>query len=152
DLKLPGNGSNGADIFLAHCPERVLPGRIMIEIVTNDRVVGGITRQCAEQAASIYRVFAKGEILLTYAASAELATLVENARRDVIIAFATELSLIAETLQVDVWAVSRLANRQPGVNILSPGPGVGGRCLPVDPWFIVSAAPDEPPLIRTARG
>lgn len=151
DLKLPGNGSNGADIFLAHCPERVLPGRIMIEIVTNDRVVGGITRQCAEQAASIYRVFAKGEILLTDAASAELAKLVENAYRDVNIAFANELSLIAEKLHIDVWEVIRLANRHPRVNILSPGPGVGGHCIPVDPWFIVSAAPDESPLIRTAR-
>src|SRR5690606_8692855 len=122
DLKLPGSGSNGADIFLAHCPERVLPGRIMIEIVTNDRVVGGITRQCAEQAASIYRVFAKGEILLTDAASAELAKLVENAYRDVNIAFANELSLIAEKLHIDVWEVIRLANRHPRVNILSPGP------------------------------
>lgn len=151
DLKLPGSGSNGADIFLAHCPERVLPGRIMIEIVTNDRVVGGITRQCAEQAASIYRVFAKGEILLTDAASAELAKLVENAYRDVNIAFANELSLIAEKLHIDVWEVIRLANRHPRVNILSPGPGVGGHCIPVDPWFIVSAAPEESPLIRTAR-
>lgn len=151
DLKLPSSGSNGADIFLAHCPERVLPGRIMIEIVTNDRVVGGITRQCAEQAASIYRVFAKGEILLTDAASAELAKLVENAYRDVNIAFANELSLIAEKLHIDVWEVIRLANRHPRVNILSPGPGVGGHCIPVDPWFIVSAAPEESPLIRTAR-
>jgi UDP-N-acetyl-D-mannosaminuronic acid dehydrogenase len=151
DLKMPRNGSNGADIFFAHCPERVLPGRIMIEIVTNDRVVGGLTEKCAEKAASIYRVFAKGEILLTDASSAEMAKLVENAYRDVNIAFANELSLIAEKLHIDVWEVIRLANRHPRVNILSPGPGVGGHCIPVDPWFIVAAAPDHSPLIRTAR-
>jgi UDP-N-acetyl-D-mannosaminuronic acid dehydrogenase len=151
DLKMPRNGSNGADIYLAHCPERVLPGRIMIEIVTNDRVIGGLTEHCAEKAASIYRVFTKGDILLTDAASAEMAKLVENAYRDVNIAFANELSLIAEKLHIDVWEVIRLANRHPRVNILSPGPGVGGHCIPVDPWFIVAAAPQESPLIRTAR-
>lgn len=151
DLKMPHDGENGADIFVAHCPERVLPGRIMIEIVTNDRVVGGLTRRCAEKAAAIYRVFAKGEILLTDAASAEMAKLVENAYRDVNIAFANELSLIAERLHIDVWEVIRLANRHPRVNILNPGPGVGGHCIPVDPWFIVAAAPDLSPLIRTAR-
>ncbi len=151
DLKMPRSGSNGADIYLAHCPERVLPGRIMIEIVTNDRVVGGLTERCAEKAASIYRVFAKGEILLTDAASAEMAKLVENAYRDVNIAFANELALIAEKLHIDVWEVIRLANRHPRVSILNPGPGVGGHCIPVDPWFIVSAAPEDSPLIRTAR-
>ncbi len=151
DLKMPHDGENGADIFVAHCPERVLPGRIMIEIVTNDRVVGGLTRRCAEKASSIYRVFAKGEILLTDAASAEMAKLVENAYRDVNIAFANELSQIAERLHIDVWEVIRLANRHPRVSILSPGPGVGGHCIPVDPWFIVSAAPDLSPLIRMAR-
>ena len=151
DLRMPGDGESGADIFVAHCPERVLPGRIMIELVTNDRVVGGLTRQCAERAASIYRVFAKGEILVTDAASAEMAKLVENAYRDVNIAFANEISLISETLHIDVWEVIRLANRHPRVNILSPGPGVGGHCIPVDPWFIVAAAPEQSPLIRTAR-
>ncbi len=123
----------------------------MIEMITNDRIVGGLTRRCADRAASVYRVFAQGEILLTDAASAEMAKLVENAYRDVNIAFANELSLISESLHVDVWEVIRLANRHPRVNILSPGPGVGGHCIPVDPWFIVSAAPQLSPLIRTAR-
>lgn len=141
DLRMPRDGQNGADIYVAHCPERVLPGRIMIEIITNDRVVGGLTPACAQKAASIYRLFAQGEILLTDAASAELAKLVENAYRDVNIAFANELSLISEALHIDVWEVIRLANRHPRVKILSPGPGVGGHCIPVDPWFIVSAAP-----------
>jgi UDP-N-acetyl-D-mannosaminuronic acid dehydrogenase len=151
DLKMPRDGENGADIHVAHCPERVLPGRIMIEIITNDRVVGGLTPHCAEKAASIYRLFAQGEILLSDAASAEMAKLVENAYRDVNIAFANELSLIAESLHIDVWEVIRLANRHPRVNILSPGPGVGGHCIPVDPWFIVSAAPEQARLIRIAR-
>ena len=117
----------------------------MIEMVTNDRVVGGITRRCAEKAAAIYRVFAQGEILLTDAASAEMAKLIENAYRDVNIAFANELSLICETLQLDVWEVIQLANHHPRVNILSPGPGVGGHCIAVDPWFIVGAAPELSP-------
>ena len=121
------------DVFVAHCPERVLPGRIMIEMVTNDRVVGGITRGCAEKAASIYRVFCQGEILLTDASSAEMAKLVENAYRDVNIAFANELSLICESLKLDVWEVIEMANRHPRVNILNPGPGVGGHCIAVDP-------------------
>ncbi|MFA6153291.1 UDP-N-acetyl-D-mannosamine dehydrogenase [Mesorhizobium sp.] len=151
DLRMPRDVEPNPDIFVAHCPERVLPGRIMIEMITNDRVVGGLTPRCAEHAASIYRVFAQGEILLTDAASAEMAKLVENAYRDVNIAFANELSLICESLHIDVWEVIRLANRHPRVNILSPGPGVGGHCIPVDPWFIVSAAPLLSPLIRTAR-
>ncbi|PWK76868.1 UDP-N-acetyl-D-mannosamine dehydrogenase [Aminobacter sp. AP02] len=151
DLKMPADGESGADIFFAHCPERVLPGRIMIEMITNDRVVGGLTPRCAARAASIYRVFAQGEILLTDAASAEMAKLVENAYRDVNIAFANELSQITEALHIDVWEVIRLANRHPRVSILNPGPGVGGHCIPVDPWFIVAAAPHLSPLIRTAR-
>ncbi len=151
DLRMPRDGQAVADIYIAHCPERVLPGRIMIEIVTNDRVVGGLTPKCAEKAASIYRLFAQGEILLTDAASAEMAKLSENAYRDVNIAFANELSMICESLHIDVWEVIRLANRHPRVSILSPGPGVGGHCIPVDPWFIVSAAPRLARLIRTAR-
>jgi len=151
DLKMPHDGESGGDIFIAHCPERVLPGRIMIEMVTNDRVVGGLTPRCAERAASIYRVFAKGEILLTDAASAEMAKLVENAYRDVNIAFANEIAAVSEAMHIDVWEVIRLANRHPRVNILSPGPGVGGHCIPVDPWFIVAAAPQLTPLVRTAR-
>lgn len=151
DLRLPHAGEGLAEVHVAHCPERVLPGRIMIEMVTNDRVVGGVTRQCAEKAAAIYRVFAQGEILLTDAASAEMAKLVENAYRDVNIAFANELSLISESLRLDVWEVIRLANHHPRVNILTPGPGVGGHCIAVDPWFIVGAAPEFSRLIRTAR-
>lgn len=151
DLKMPHNTDGVADIYVAHCPERVLPGRIMIEMVTNDRVVGGLTPRCAERAASIYRVFCQGEILVTDAASAEMAKLVENAYRDVNIAFANELSLISDSLKLDVWEVIRLANRHPRVNVLSPGPGVGGHCIAVDPWFIVGAAPELSRLIKTAR-
>ena len=120
-------------------------------MVTNDRVVGGVTRRCAEKAAAIYRVFCQGEMVLTDAASAEMAKLVENAYRDVNIAFANELSLICEDLELDVWEVIRLANHHPRVNILTPGPGVGGHCIAVDPWFIVGAAPEQSRLIRTAR-
>jgi UDP-N-acetyl-D-mannosaminuronic acid dehydrogenase len=151
DLTLPHASEGVPDVYVAHCPERVLPGRIMIEMVTNDRVVGGITRRCAEKAAAIYRVFCQGEILLTDASSAEMAKLVENAYRDVNIAFANELSLVCESLKLDVWEVITMANRHPRVNILSPGPGVGGHCIAVDPWFIVGAAPELTQLIRTAR-
>jgi UDP-N-acetyl-D-mannosaminuronic acid dehydrogenase len=151
DLHMPHNTDAIADVYVAHCPERVLPGRIMIEMITNDRLVGGLTARCSERAATIYRVFAQGEILITDAASAEMAKLVENAYRDVNIAFANELSFIAEALRLDVWEVIRLANRHPRVDILTPGPGVGGHCIPVDPWFIVAAAPELARLIRTAR-
>lgn len=151
DLRMPHDAEPQADIFIAHCPERVLPGRIMIEMITNDRIVGGLTPRCAQRAASIYRVFSQGDIMLTDAASAEMAKLVENAYRDVNIAFANELSLISESLHIDIWEVIRLANRHPRVSILSPGPGVGGHCIPVDPWFIVAAAPQLANLIRTAR-
>jgi UDP-N-acetyl-D-mannosaminuronic acid dehydrogenase len=151
DLSLPHVNDGAPDINVAHCPERVLPGRIMIEIVTNDRVVGGITQRCAERAAALYQVFTQGKILQTDAASAEMAKLVENAYRDVNIAFANELSLISERLTLDVWEIIRLANHHPRVNILTPGPGVGGHCIAVDPWFIVSAAPDLARLIRAAR-
>ncbi len=151
DLHLPHADEGLADVHVAHCPERVLPGRIMVEMVTNDRVVGGITNTCAERAASIYRIFCEGEICLTDAASAEMAKLVENAYRDVNIAFANELSYVSDELELDVWEVIRLANRHPRVNILNPGPGVGGHCIAVDPWFIVGAAPEAAKLIRTAR-
>ncbi|AYA24684.1 UDP-N-acetyl-D-mannosamine dehydrogenase [Rhodococcus rhodochrous] len=151
DLRLPHADEGLPDIHVAHCPERVLPGRIMIEMITNDRVVGGITPLCAERAASIYRVFCQGEICLTDAASAEMAKLVENAYRDINIAFANELSYVSDELELDVWEVIRLANRHPRVNILSPGPGVGGHCIAVDPWFIVGASPGSAKLIRTAR-
>lgn len=151
DLNLPHTGEGVPDLFVAHCPERVLPGRIMIEIITNDRVIGGVTMRCAEKAASLYRVFCQGKILLSDASSAEMAKLVENAYRDVNIAFANELSLISEKLKLDVWEVIRLANHHPRVEILKPGPGVGGHCIAVDPWFIVAAAPELARLIRVAR-
>jgi UDP-N-acetyl-D-mannosaminuronic acid dehydrogenase len=151
DLTLPHASDGVPDVFIAHCPERVLPGRIMIEIVTNDRVIGGITPRCAEKAASLYRVFAQGTLLLSDAASAEMAKLVENAYRDVNIGFANELSLICEQLKLDVWEVIRLANHHPRVNVLTPGPGVGGHCIAVDPWFIVASAPNLARIIRAAR-
>jgi UDP-N-acetyl-D-mannosaminuronic acid dehydrogenase len=151
DLVLPHATEGIPDVFIAHCPERVLPGRIMIEMVTNDRVVGGVSPRCAENAAAVYRVFCQGEILLTDAGSAEMAKLVENAYRDVNIAFANELSLVCDSLKLDVWEVIKMANRHPRVNILTPGPGVGGHCIAVDPWFIVGVAPEQAKLIKTAR-
>jgi UDP-N-acetyl-D-mannosaminuronic acid dehydrogenase len=123
----------------------------MVEIFSNDRVVGGLTPACAEQAAQLYRTFVTGEILLTDATTAEMAKLTENSFRDVNIAFANELAEICDELSLDVWEVIRLANRHPRVNILNPGPGVGGHCIAVDPWFIVAAAPEQARLIRTAR-
>ncbi|RYG87871.1 MAG: nucleotide sugar dehydrogenase, partial [Alphaproteobacteria bacterium] len=140
-----------ADVAIAYCPERVLPGRILVELIDNDRVIGGITPRCARKALQFYRRFVRGACVTTTAKAAEMTKLSENAFRDVNIAFANELSLVAEKMGVDVWEVIRLANRHPRVNILSPGPGVGGHCIAVDPWFLVSAAPDVTPLIRTAR-
>src|ERR1035437_862122 len=150
DLSL--DGSLGRPIIhFAHCPERVLPGRIMIELVTNDRIVGGLTPVAAEKAKAVYENFCQGEIMLTDATTAEMAKLVENSYRDVNIAFANELSRISSKLGIDVWELIDLANHHPRVNILQPGPGVGGHCIAVDPWFIVSGAPEEARLIRTAR-
>jgi UDP-N-acetyl-D-mannosaminuronic acid dehydrogenase len=151
DLVAPHASEGVPDFYVAHCPERVLPGRIMIEMVSNDRVIGGVTRRCAQRAASVYKVFSQGQMVLTDAPSAEMAKLVENAYRDVNIAFANELSLISEELRLDVWEVIKVANHHPRVNILSPGPGVGGHCIAVDPWFIVGASPGLSKLIRTAR-
>lgn len=150
DLSLDGSDSSPA-LLVAHCPERVLPGRVMIELVTNDRIVGGMTPEAAEAAKELYAVFCQGEILTTDAVTAEMAKLVENSYRDVNIAFANELSVISDKLGIDVWELIRLANHHPRVNILQPGPGVGGHCIAVDPWFIVAAAPEESRLIRTAR-
>ncbi len=150
DLKLPHQGGI-PDVHLAHCPERVLPGRIMVEIFANDRIVGGVTPECATRAAELYRTFVTGEILVTDATTAEMAKLTENAFRDVNIAFANELAEICEEVDLDVWEVIRLANRHPRVTILKPGPGVGGHCIAVDPWFIVAAAPRQARLIRAAR-
>ena len=143
--------SPGPDIAIAYCPERVLPGRIITELVENDRCVGGLTPTCAERAARFYEGFVRGAVLRTTAETAELVKLAENAFRDVNIAFANEMSMVAGQAGVDVWELIRLANRHPRVNILQPGPGVGGHCIAVDPWFIVDAAPAQARLIRAAR-
>jgi UDP-N-acetyl-D-mannosaminuronic acid dehydrogenase len=151
ELHLPGKSVN-ADVAIAYCPERVLPGKIIQELVHNDRSIGGITPDCAEKAAGFYRRFVRGDCIVTDARSAEMTKLVENAYRDVNIAFANELSIVADAMGLDVWEVIKLANRHPRVNILQPGPGVGGHCIAVDPWFIVHGAREETPLIQTARG
>lgn len=140
----------GTPLF-AHCPERVLPGKVMTELVTNDRIVGGSSPEAAEAAKGLYETFCEGEILLTNNRTAEMAKLVENSFRDVNIAFANELSMICQELDIDVWELIALANHHPRVNILQPGPGVGGHCIAVDPWFIVDAAPETARLIRSAR-
>lgn len=152
DLKCPGLTDQTPDISIAYCPERVLPGRILEELTNNDRSIGGITPRCARKALAFYKRFVRGTCVTTDARSAEMTKLVENAYRDVNIAFANELSIVADRMGLDVWEVIRLANRHPRVNILQPGPGVGGHCIAVDPWFIVHGAPEETPLIRTARG
>lgn len=141
----------GENIFVAHCPERVLPGRILLEAVQNDRVVGGVTPACAQRAKEFYETFVQGHVLATSAVAAEITKLVENSYRDVNIAFANELSLLCDAFDVDVWEIISLANRHPRVNILSPGPGVGGHCISVDPWFLVHSLPEKTRLIRTAR-
>ena len=152
DLKIPGLCRETPDISIAYCPERVLPGKILEELTNNDRSIGGITPRCARKALAFYKIFVRGTCIATDARSAEMTKLVENAYRDVNIAFANELSMVADKMGLDVWEVIRLANRHPRVNILQPGPGVGGHCIAVDPWFIVHSAPQETPLIRTARG
>lgn len=152
DLKCPGLTGDIPDLSIAYCPERVLPGRILEELTNNDRSIGGITPRCARKALSFYKLFVRGECVVTDSRSAEMTKLVENAYRDVNIAFANELSIVADRMGLDVWEVIRLANRHPRVNILQPGPGVGGHCIAVDPWFIVHGAPELTPLIRTARG
>jgi UDP-N-acetyl-D-mannosaminuronic acid dehydrogenase len=149
DLTLPPHPQ--ANIGLAHCPERVLPGQILKELVNNDRVIGGVDEASAKNAKKFYESFVTGNIFLTNSRTAELTKLTENAFRDVNIAFANELSLICERLNINVWELIKLANRHPRVNILQPGPGVGGHCIAVDPWFIVSSAPKESRLLRTAR-
>lgn len=151
DLTFPQTHGSEADINVAHCPERVLPGHVLRELVENDRVIGGMSEACSKKAVSLYKTFVKGECLLTNARTAEMAKLTENSFRDVNIAFANELSMICDELDINVWELIKLANRHPRVNILNPGPGVGGHCIAVDPWFIVSSAPDTAKLIRQAR-
>jgi len=139
-------------IYIAHCPERVLPGQILKELIINDRIVGGINPASTAKAAAFYQQFVTGEIVSTQARTAELSKLTENAFRDVNIAFANELSLICQGLQIDVWELRELANRHPRVNILQPGPGVGGHCIAVDPWFIVHSAPEQAQLNSDGEG
>lgn len=153
DLVFPEHGGNGKlpDVAVAYCPERVLPGRILIELVQNDRCVGGMTPRCAAKAREFYELFVRGKCIETGARTAEMVKLTENAFRDTNIAFANELSLICDHVGIDPWEVIELANRHPRVEILKPGPGVGGHCIAVDPWFIVDAAPHQARLIRTSR-
>ncbi|MBN3852511.1 UDP-N-acetyl-D-mannosamine dehydrogenase [Paraburkholderia sp. Ac-20340] len=151
DLTFPQHAGEASDIRIAYCPERVLPGRIVHELVENDRVIGGMTSKCSEAAVRLYQSFVKGECVVTAVRAAEMCKLAENSFRDTNIAFANELSMICDEQGIDVWELIRLANRHPRVNILQPGCGVGGHCIAVDPWFIVDSAPDSAKLIATAR-
>ena len=140
-----------ADIFIAYCPERVLPGKVVEELISNDRIIGGMTKESTKKAQEVYRIFVEGELLETNSRTAEMAKLTENASRDVSIAFANELSIISDKLDINVWELIELANHHPRVNILQPGAGVGGHCIAVDPWFIVNQNPEEARIIRAAR-
>lgn len=151
DLTFPQDVGDAADIKIAHCPERVLPGYVLQELVSNDRVVGGISEACSHLAVDLYKTFVRGECIITNARTAEMAKLTENSFRDVNIAFANELSKICDELHINVWELIKLANRHPRVNILNPGPGVGGHCIAVDPWFIVDCCPEQAKLIKQAR-
>lgn len=151
DLTFPQQVGEGANINVAHCPERVLPGKVVTELVQNDRVIGGMTQRCSDRSVELYKTFVMGECVITNARTAEMAKLTENSSRDVQIAFANELSIICDKLDINVWELISLANRHPRVNILQPGPGVGGHCIAVDPWFIVSKTPEEAQIIHTAR-
>ncbi|AQW57896.1 UDP-N-acetyl-D-mannosamine dehydrogenase [Vibrio owensii] len=151
DLTFPQTAGEFADINVAHCPERVLPGKVVTELVQNDRVIGGMSKRCSERCVELYKTFVMGECVVTNARTAEMAKLTENSSRDVQIAFANELSIICDELDINVWELIALANRHPRVNILQPGPGVGGHCIAVDPWFIVSKTPKRAQIIHTAR-
>lgn len=151
DLTFPQQAGEQADVNIAYCPERVLPGQVMVELIKNDRVIGGMTPVCSARASALYKIFLEGECVVTNSRTAEMCKLTENSFRDVNIAFANELSLICAEQGINVWELIRLANRHPRVNILQPGPGVGGHCIAVDPWFIVAQNPQQARLIRTAR-
>ncbi|ARD63235.1 UDP-N-acetyl-D-mannosamine dehydrogenase [Kosakonia radicincitans DSM 16656] len=151
DLTFPQQAGETADVNIAYCPERVLPGQVMVELIKNDRVIGGMTPVCSARASELYKIFLEGECVVTNSRTAEMCKLTENSFRDVNIAFANELSLICAEQGINVWELIRLANRHPRVNILQPGPGVGGHCIAVDPWFIVAQNPQQARLIRTAR-
>jgi UDP-N-acetyl-D-mannosaminuronic acid dehydrogenase len=151
DLTFPNTHGEKSNIRIAYCPERVLPGNVLRELIQNDRVVGGMTPKCSKQACMLYKTFVEGECVVTNARTAEMAKLTENSFRDVNIAFANELSIICDKLNINVWELIELSNRHPRVNILQPGPGVGGHCIAVDPWFIISKTPEEAQLILAAR-
>ncbi len=151
DLTFPQTHGSDSDIRITHCPERVLPGQIMRELIENDRIVGGLSEKCSQSAVELYKTFVKADCIVTNARTAEMSKLTENSFRDVNIAFANELSLICDKLNINVWELIALANRHPRVNILQPGCGVGGHCIAVDPWFIVNKTPDLAKLIHTAR-
>jgi UDP-N-acetyl-D-mannosaminuronic acid dehydrogenase len=151
DLTFPQDAGNDADVQVAHCPERVLPGHVVRELVENDRIIGGMTERASEMAIAMYKKVVQGDCIVTDAKTAEMCKLTENSSRDVQIAFANELSVICDKFGIDVWELISLANRHPRVNILQPGAGVGGHCIAVDPWFIVASAPEEAKLIRAAR-
>lgn len=151
DLRFPQQTGEESDIRIAHCPERVLPGHVLRELVQNDRVIGGMTLKCSQAANELYKTFVQGECIITNARTAEMCKLTENSFRDVNIAFANELSMICDDAGINVWELISLANRHPRVTILQPGPGVGGHCIAVDPWFIVSQNPEKARLIKTAR-
>lgn len=151
DLSFPETHGEDSDVRVAYCPERVLPGQILRELVENDRVIGGLTSKCSAYAVALYDLVVSGECIITNARTAEMAKLTENSFRDVNIAFANEISMICDTLGINVWELVELTNRHPRVNILKPSPGVGGHCIAVDPWFIVSKTPDQAQLIKTAR-
>ncbi|WP_386693729.1 UDP-N-acetyl-D-mannosamine dehydrogenase [Lonepinella sp. MS14435] len=151
DLTFPQTHGSDSDIRIAHCPERVLPGQVMRELIENDRIVGGLSEKCSQSAVELYKTFVKADCIVTNARTAEMSKLTENSFRDVNIAFANELSLICDKLNINVWELIALANRHPRVNILQPGCGVGGHCIAVDPWFIVNKTPNLAKLIHTAR-
>jgi len=151
DLTFPQDAAENSDIRIAHCPERVLPGHIIRELVENDRIIGGITPKCTEAATQLYKIFVEGSCIATNARTAEMSKLTENASRDVQIAFANELSVLCDKMDIDVWELITLANRHPRVDILQPGCGVGGHCIAVDPWFIVNQFPNDALMIKTAR-
>jgi UDP-N-acetyl-D-mannosaminuronic acid dehydrogenase len=148
---LKENGVDTSKLFIAHCPERVLPGQIMRELVENDRIVGGTTPEATQKTVEFYNTFVSGEVLSTDARTAEMAKLTENSFRDTNIAFANELSILCDKFDIDVWELIKLTNRHPRVNVLQPGAGVGGHCIAVDPWFIIHAGGDDAKIIRTAR-
>ncbi|MGK9051410.1 UDP-N-acetyl-D-mannosamine dehydrogenase [Xaviernesmea oryzae] len=151
DLTFPEAADKDSDVYVSYSPERVLPGNVLNELINNDRSIGGLSRRSSERTAALYSSFVAGDLFITVAEAAELVKLTENAFRDVNIAFANELAAVCQDLSLNVWEVIDLANRHPRVNILQPGPGVGGHCIAVDPYFIIDAAPDSTPLMQSAR-